>query len=321
MNLIKDFEREKKARVLLENLCDEFAKGISNYEQEQRLTKQKPEKDMTKREHHPDRLILHVSEAWLDERMQMKLAEARCDFSEKSSITDKLSYEIETFLQAKQKASVGLEYKDEIGLKKHEQSRSRRHSLESFHLNGAGNALKKGVCGDDSIDIGYCFELNHGSSGKQKISSSKLNGESTRTLVKSNSTKKLVRQREPREEKTVEVKHSQLEKSEITQEDLQDSNTNRVGAQAHESKSTYTRDDFVSPALEGVDDSVEQSATTGHDTTSREWMSRITSADPDVCESSSKWSRGVKVNTLKAKLLEARLENQKFRSRSAKGSF
>ncbi|KAK3024255.1 hypothetical protein RJ639_043631 [Escallonia herrerae] len=43
------------------------------------------------------------------------------------------------------------------------------------------------------------------------------------------------------------------------------------------------------------------------------------SPDPEVSESSSKWPPAVKENTLKAKLLEARLESQRSRSKASKG--
>ncbi|GFY92355.1 myosin heavy chain-like protein [Actinidia rufa] len=114
---LKEFEREKKARILLEDLCDEFAKGIRDYEQEVRSLKHKPEKERAHRES-PDRLILHLSEAWIDERMQMKLTEPQYDLAEKNTIVDKLSLEIETFLRAKH--SVGLlNGKQSNGISKH----------------------------------------------------------------------------------------------------------------------------------------------------------------------------------------------------------
>ncbi|KAI3693419.1 hypothetical protein L6452_33254 [Arctium lappa] len=95
--------RERKARILLESLCDEFANGIRAYEQKVRFLQQnRGKKDRIVSKNEPDRLILHVSEAWLDERAQMK-----CDFSEKTSISDNLCCEIETFLEAKKKQSHG----------------------------------------------------------------------------------------------------------------------------------------------------------------------------------------------------------------------
>ncbi|KAI3829260.1 hypothetical protein L1987_03379 [Smallanthus sonchifolius] len=97
------FMREKKARVMVESLCDEFAKGIRDYEQKLRFLQQNRRgKDQIVGRNKPDWLILHVSEAWLDERVQMK-----CDFAENTSISDNLSCEIETFLESKRKQSHG----------------------------------------------------------------------------------------------------------------------------------------------------------------------------------------------------------------------
>ncbi|KAL3829712.1 hypothetical protein ACJIZ3_018514 [Penstemon smallii] len=122
-NALKDLEHERKARRLLEDLCDEFAKGVKDYEQEVRYMKHKARTDPIGKEGN-DRLILHISEAWLDERMHMKLDDGR-DIAEKPSVLDKLSFEIETFLRVKQKAS---------------ESKLHAHSLESFHLNEPGSA-------------------------------------------------------------------------------------------------------------------------------------------------------------------------------------
>lgn len=95
--------RERKARILLESLCDEFANGIRDYDQKVRFLQQnRGKKDRILSKNEPDRLILHVSEAWLDERVQMK-----CDSSQKTSISDNLCCEIETFLEAKKKQSRG----------------------------------------------------------------------------------------------------------------------------------------------------------------------------------------------------------------------
>ncbi|KAK1418657.1 hypothetical protein QVD17_27802 [Tagetes erecta] len=94
------FKREKKTRILLESLCDEFAKGIKDYEQKVRFLLQKyKEKDQIVGS---DRLILHLSEAWLDER----------DLADKTSISDNLYGEIETFLEAKRKQPLGTIVED-----------------------------------------------------------------------------------------------------------------------------------------------------------------------------------------------------------------
>ncbi|KAK8565747.1 hypothetical protein V6N13_020826 [Hibiscus sabdariffa] len=71
-----------------------------------RFLKHKHEIDHVDGESH-ERLILHISEAWLDERMQMKLAQGQTDLAEKNLIIDKLSLDIEAFLEAKRSTFVG----------------------------------------------------------------------------------------------------------------------------------------------------------------------------------------------------------------------
>ncbi|KAG1335143.1 hypothetical protein COCNU_03G012620 [Cocos nucifera] len=148
---VKDLERERKANSLLEDLCDEFAKGIRDYEQEVRELKQKSVKGC---DHKVDRMVLHISEAWLDERMQMKIAKSRGDLAEKSTVTGRLNGEIESFLQARQSNSYkngGVYQKDGY---------LRRQSLESVHLNGAASAPRDADDDDSVASDLHCFELN-----------------------------------------------------------------------------------------------------------------------------------------------------------------
>ncbi|XP_058100293.1 uncharacterized protein At5g41620-like [Magnolia sinica] len=168
---LKELERERKARVLLEDLCDEFAGGIGDYELELRGLKQKSTKDHNSGD---DRLILHISEAWLDERAQMKLAEARFDLSEKDTMVDRLRCEIETFLQAKRSGSSNVTYEDVAG----KDGGLRRHSLESVHFNGATSAPQDAGDDEDSMatDV-HCFELNKNVNSAENTDRSKQHGD------------------------------------------------------------------------------------------------------------------------------------------------
>ncbi|GMP61297.1 hypothetical protein CsSME_00023815 [Camellia sinensis var. sinensis] len=286
-NATKELEREKKARILLEDLCDEFARGITDYEQEVRSLKHKPEKDHIHRES-PDRLILHLSEAWLDERMQMKLDEPQYNLAEKNTIVDKLSFEIENFLRAK----------------KPKESNFRRHSLESFHLNEATSAPHNADEEEDSINSdSHCFELNRASSGKQSGSSKQLG--------------------ENGAEDTVEVKSSQkIEISEVAK-GMREKKNKRVGNPGvnlnHMLNNSIRNHSLLLEGgkLHAVND---QSAHTGHASPVQRWMSRITAPDIEVSETSSRCAHGLKQNTLKAKLLEARLEGQRSHSKPSKSS-
>ncbi|KAI4338382.1 hypothetical protein MLD38_023448 [Melastoma candidum] len=161
----QELERERKARILLESLCDEFAKGIRDYEQVVRSLTNKPVKQNIGREC-LDRLILHISEAWLDERLQMKLTEAKGDSSGKSSIVDKLNSDIETFLQAKQK---DLGETSNISPSLMEERRLHRHSPESFALNEVASAPRVAV--DEDQSPGNSLELSrqtHAMGGKME---------------------------------------------------------------------------------------------------------------------------------------------------------
>ncbi|BAT87885.1 hypothetical protein LR48_Vigan10g160800 [Vigna angularis] len=106
---MKDLEKERKTRILLENLCDDFAKGIRDYEYEVRsLVHDNSEQGRAQvKGSSLDRLILNLSDAWLDERKQMKLVQAGRDLPGlDSSIVDKLGVDIETFLHAKRSVNL-----------------------------------------------------------------------------------------------------------------------------------------------------------------------------------------------------------------------
>ncbi|KAK6137330.1 hypothetical protein DH2020_028934 [Rehmannia glutinosa] len=139
-NVSNELENERRSRNLLEDLCDEFALGIRNYEKEMHGLRQKSDKDWTERGDR-DQLILHVSESWLDERMQMKLQTG----GEKKSVVEKLRSEIEAFVRAKRNSGSKIN------------TTFRRSSLESIPLNTAASAPRDEdeSGGSDS----NCFEL------------------------------------------------------------------------------------------------------------------------------------------------------------------
>lgn len=153
-NAMKDLEKERKSRKLLEGLCDEFAWEIRDYEQEVHALKQKSEKPVTGGAER-DRLILHLSESWLDERIQMKL-DAQSGLGENKSIVDKLSAEIETYLQSKHNDN--CQSRDNLVTK---DPTFRRSSLESIPFNAAVSAPQDE---DDEADSAgsdsHCFELD-----------------------------------------------------------------------------------------------------------------------------------------------------------------
>lgn len=336
-NALKELERERKARFLLENLCDEFAKGIRDYEQEMRSLRHKPNMDNVGREN-PDRLVLHISEAWLDERMQMKVAEAQNDIAEKNTIVDKLSLDIETFLQARHSIESrndgSLSAND--GVKKY----SRR---ESFPLNEAASAPQD-VADDDSTDRDSpCFDLNKSANKKQSIGGPKQRVDTSEShlekLFNSNPTKRMAdssgncKFHYPASFQLLSEEHMarvpEREQGEFGRED-QDGihekkskcvvthglNSNYVVDNLIRNQSLSSEGDKVHPEGEFKEDACVQPVFAGHASPVQQWMSKLTSPEFEKSEASLKLSRDLKENTLKAKLLEARLEGQKSRLRA-----
>ncbi|PON43853.1 intracellular protein transporter USO1-like protein [Parasponia andersonii] len=356
---LKDLEREKKSKKLLEDLCDEFAKGITDYEQEVHALKQKADGDWTGRADR-DQLILHISESWLDERLQMQLEEAQCGVSEKNSIVDKLRLEIETFLQAKH-----------VHANKTEKmlQRERRNSLESVHLNEAVSAPQDVDDDDDSVGSGsQCFELQkpnntefkpHGKEAaddcldetvivrntKKKVESGeRIKGRTPSSLqvkfeekmaraMSSDGNKKsqLVNTEQGRSEegKPNEISVSQMpEHREVTEdasyEKIKKHDETRGNNSNHAVDSLIRSQYLISDGgnLHLENNSGEASCSNfgwrNQASPVRQWMAKLTSPDLDIPESSSKLPIGVKDNTLKAKLLEARSKSRRSRLKASK---
>ncbi|XP_052874402.1 uncharacterized protein At5g41620-like isoform X2 [Gossypium arboreum] len=184
-NALKDLERERKSRKLLEDLCDEFAKGIKSYEREVHGLRQKSDEDWAGAAD-CDRMILHISESWLDERMQIKPEEAQSGFDEQKSMIDKLGFEIETFLQAKRISTSVSKRSNYLSRK------DRRKSLESVPLNEAVSAPKDVCDAEDSASSdSNCFELNKPNNVDLKSDKDvALNGDLEETIKSNHAEKK-----------------------------------------------------------------------------------------------------------------------------------
>ncbi|CAH2057750.1 unnamed protein product [Thlaspi arvense] len=84
---LTDLEKERKEHAVVENLCDEFAKAVRDYEGKvRRIGNKSPVSD---------KVIVQVAEVWNDQRLQMKL--------EESDEEDSISRSTEMFLRGKEK--------------------------------------------------------------------------------------------------------------------------------------------------------------------------------------------------------------------------
>ncbi|XP_058742573.1 uncharacterized protein LOC131615081 [Vicia villosa] len=154
---LRDLEREKRTSILLENLCDDFVVGVKDYEHEVRSITHNANKNHIENKSSIDRLILHISEAWLDERTQMKLlhdSHNGNDLQQTHLIIDKLHVDIETFLRAKQ--SIDSSKYSNSSTKKVKEIYPCLHSLDSFKLKetitSPHNFSKKASVGTDIVE-------------------------------------------------------------------------------------------------------------------------------------------------------------------------
>ncbi|GJN19511.1 hypothetical protein PR202_gb06794 [Eleusine coracana subsp. coracana] len=154
---VKELEKEKQANHILEELCDQFAMGIRNYEDEVRVVKQRQVKNY---ELNFDKSVLYIAEAWIDGRVQMQNIDAKEGPAQKAMITERFGSEIQAFLLSKRSGSSKHDEKY-----RNDNTTLRRQSLESVHLNGATSAPQFAEDDDDgsvASDL-HCFELNmHG---------------------------------------------------------------------------------------------------------------------------------------------------------------
>ncbi|KAH0465710.1 hypothetical protein IEQ34_005813 [Dendrobium chrysotoxum] len=87
---------ERRTREIVEHVCDELARGIGEEKAEVEELKRVSAKvleDLDK-----ERKMLLLADEWREERVQMKLSEAKLQFEEKNAVVDRLRNELEAFL-------------------------------------------------------------------------------------------------------------------------------------------------------------------------------------------------------------------------------
>ncbi|XP_057455943.1 uncharacterized protein At5g41620-like [Lotus japonicus] len=95
----KELEREKRAKEILEQICDELANGIG--EDRAQVEELKRESAKVREEVEKEREMLQLADVLREERVQMKLSEAKYQFEEKNDVLEKLRNEFECFMRTK----------------------------------------------------------------------------------------------------------------------------------------------------------------------------------------------------------------------------
>lgn len=126
VKVVKELENEKRAREITEQVCEELARNL----------------DEDRAEVEKEREMLELADKLREERVQMKLSEAKHQYEEKNSDINKLKKQLEVFLRSKREKDEeevegeGLDSKDDSG-------ESDLHSIE-LELNNIDKGYKWG---------------------------------------------------------------------------------------------------------------------------------------------------------------------------------
>ncbi|XP_059662486.1 uncharacterized protein LOC132308425 [Cornus florida] len=96
---MQEYEKERKDRELIEEVCNELAKEVGEDKAEAEALKRESMK--LREEVDDERKMLQMAEVWREERVQMKLVDAKLTLEEKYSQMNKLVADLETFLSSR----------------------------------------------------------------------------------------------------------------------------------------------------------------------------------------------------------------------------
>ncbi|XVE50631.1 hypothetical protein DITRI_Ditri01bG0179000 [Diplodiscus trichospermus] len=96
---MQEYQKERKARELIEEVCDELAKEIGEDKAEVEALKRDSMK--LQEEANEERKMLQMAEVWREERVHMKLIDAKVALEERYSQMNKLVADLETFLRSR----------------------------------------------------------------------------------------------------------------------------------------------------------------------------------------------------------------------------
>ncbi|XP_074289491.1 uncharacterized protein At5g41620-like isoform X2 [Silene latifolia] len=128
---MKELDGERRAREILEQTCDELARGIG--EERIEVEELKKESEKAREEVEKERQMLQLADVLREERVQMKLEEARYEFEEKNAALERLKTELGIYSKSESNIENGLvdeERKNEQSDGECDSSDSELHSIE-----------------------------------------------------------------------------------------------------------------------------------------------------------------------------------------------
>ncbi|KAI3456932.1 hypothetical protein Pfo_013595 [Paulownia fortunei] len=100
---LQEYEKERKARKLIEEVCDELAQEIGEDKAEVETLKRESMKLCEEVEE--ERKMLQMAEVWREERVQMKLVDAKVMLEDKYSQMNRIIADLEVFLNSRSTTS------------------------------------------------------------------------------------------------------------------------------------------------------------------------------------------------------------------------
>ncbi|CAM0911051.1 unnamed protein product [Alopecurus aequalis] len=95
-NLLQEYDNERKTRELTEEVCNKLVREVEEYKSDIEVLKRDSLK--LREEVDEDRKLLQMAEVWREERVQMKLVDARLTLEDKYDQLSKLQQDVEVFV-------------------------------------------------------------------------------------------------------------------------------------------------------------------------------------------------------------------------------
>ena len=95
-NLLQEYDNERKTRELTEEVCNKLVREVEEYKSDIEVLKRDSLK--LREEVDEDKKLLQMAEVWREERVQMKLVDARLTLEDKYDQLSKLQQDVEVFV-------------------------------------------------------------------------------------------------------------------------------------------------------------------------------------------------------------------------------
>lgn len=175
LKAVKELESERRSKKIIEQVFIELVRGIG--EDKAEVEELKRESAKVQEELEKEREMLQIADEWREERVQMKLSEAKFQIEEKNAVVDHLRNELEAYLMTKRAKEPKCGHVDVAGKLEVEEQSPLVHPSKSCRANDLNvdereeaGELEDGEEEDDGVvsadsDL-HSIELNMDSNNK-----------------------------------------------------------------------------------------------------------------------------------------------------------